>query len=47
MSGRPRVVINQNGAPDPEVTADTVTIGRQSGEKTDTVEKTPAPAKKG
>jgi len=30
---RPRIVVNQGGAPEPEVTADTIVIGQQPDEK--------------
>ena len=45
MLSRPRYTVNQNGVPEPETNEGTITIGRQSNEKTDAAEK-PAPAPK-
>jgi hypothetical protein len=46
LLGRPRYTVNQNGAPEPETNEGTITIGRQSGEKTDKVDAAEKPAAK-
>ena len=41
-----RYTVNQAGAPEPETNEDTITLGRQPDEKTDTAEQKSAPTPK-